>query len=91
MEIGITKVSSRGQVVIPQDIRKDLGIKEQQKLLVYEMGDAIVLKPIGLQRKSAKDFEATFKPMWETARKRGITREDVAKEIEAYRREKPRH
>ncbi|MEX2017166.1 MAG: AbrB/MazE/SpoVT family DNA-binding domain-containing protein [Candidatus Pacearchaeota archaeon] len=42
MTIGVTKMSSRGQVVIPLDIRKD--IKEGEKLIVIRKGDEIVLK-----------------------------------------------
>ncbi|MEK6842130.1 MAG: AbrB/MazE/SpoVT family DNA-binding domain-containing protein [Nanoarchaeota archaeon] len=42
MIIGATKMSSRGQVVIPLDIRKD--IKEGEKLIVIRKGDEIILK-----------------------------------------------
>ncbi|NCO11827.1 AbrB/MazE/SpoVT family DNA-binding domain-containing protein [Candidatus Pacearchaeota archaeon] len=42
MEIGTTKMSSRGQVVIPLDMRKD--IKEGEKLIVIKRDDEIILK-----------------------------------------------
>ena len=42
MEIETTKMSSRGQVVIPVDMRKD--INEGDKLIVARKGDEIVLK-----------------------------------------------
>jgi len=42
MIIDTTKMSSRGQVVIPLDIRKD--IKEGEKLIVIRKGDEIILK-----------------------------------------------
>jgi len=42
MQIDTTKMSSRGQVVIPLDLRK--GINEGDKLVVIRRGDEIILK-----------------------------------------------
>jgi len=42
MQIDTTKMSSRGQVVIPLDMRKD--IKEGDKLIVIRKDDEIILK-----------------------------------------------
>jgi len=42
MQIDTTKMSSRGQVVIPIDLRK--GINEGEKLIVIRKGDEIILK-----------------------------------------------
>jgi len=42
MQIETTKMSSRGQVVIPLDLRKD--INEGDKLIIVRKGDEIVLK-----------------------------------------------
>ncbi len=42
MEINTTKMSSRGQIVIPLEMRKD--IKEGDKLIVIRNGDDIILK-----------------------------------------------
>ena len=41
-QIDITKMSSKGQVVIPIDMRKD--IKEGDKLLIIKNGDQLILK-----------------------------------------------
>ena len=42
MQIDTTKMSSRGQVVIPLDMRKD--IKKGDKLIVIRKDDEIILK-----------------------------------------------
>ena len=42
VEIDITKMSSKGQVVIPLDMRKD--IREGDKLVVIKNGSQIILK-----------------------------------------------
>ena len=89
MDVEITKMTSRGQVVIPQDIRQSKGLKEGEKFLVYDTGDSIVLKRVkNLQKaKDIEEFEKTFSSMWKTAKTKGIAKKDVTEEIKAYRKE----
>ena len=42
----ITKISSKGQIVIPLKIRSELGIKEGSVLAVAKMKDMVVIKKI---------------------------------------------
>jgi len=60
MQIDTTKMSSRGQVVIPLDLRK--GINEGDKLIVIRKDDEIILK------KSINDLallsEESFAETW---------------------------
>ena len=58
--ISITKVSSKGQVVIPLDMRK--GLKEGDKLVVMRNGEQIILK-------KAKDFDKNIEEDLEFARR----------------------
>ncbi len=53
--ISITKMSSKGQIVIPQDIR--VGINEGDKLIVLKNKDQIIIKKAD---KSDKNFEEDF-------------------------------
>ena len=89
MNIEITKMSSRGQVVIPQNIRQDRSIKDGERFLVYDLDDSIVLKRVkSLQRiRSMDEFERVFSSMWRTAKARNITRSDIANEIKAVRKQ----
>ena len=41
-DLSITKMSSKGQVVIPQEMRK--GIKEGEKLVLIKNGKQIIMK-----------------------------------------------
>lgn len=41
-----TTLTSKGQVVIPAKIRKDMKVKEGTKFYVEERGDEIVLRPV---------------------------------------------
>jgi AbrB family looped-hinge helix DNA binding protein len=51
-DIAITKMSSKGQIVIPQDMRGDL--KEGDKLVVMKNNDQIIIKKAD---KFSKNFE----------------------------------
>lgn len=87
MDVELTKVSQKGQVVIPQDIRKKLGIKTGTRLAVFGARDTVILKKIyipSLEEEFLKVAEETIA----IAKKRGVTDDDVQKEIEAYRAEK---
>ena len=60
MDVSITKMSSKGQVVIPAEMRKD--IKEGEKLIVIHNKDQIILK-------KAKSLEKNLKEDLEFARR----------------------
>jgi len=44
MDIGITRISSKGQIVIPASMRSDLA--EGEQFLVIREGDRFILKPL---------------------------------------------
>jgi AbrB family looped-hinge helix DNA binding protein len=52
MEIAITKMSSKGQVVIPREMRKD--IHEGEKIMIIKEGKQLILK-------RAEDLEENLK------------------------------
>jgi len=52
IDISITKISSKGQIVIPQSMRA--GLKEGDKLVVIRNNDQIILKKAD---KFSKNFE----------------------------------
>ena len=80
-------VSSKGQVVIPQRLRHDIGITPKTKLLAYGEKDIIVLKKIKVPPMTSLD--KIFKRI-DTRSKyyRKLTTKEIQKEIDAYRREK---
>ncbi|MFA4824892.1 MAG: AbrB/MazE/SpoVT family DNA-binding domain-containing protein [Methanoregula sp.] len=44
MDVAITKMSSKGQIVIPASMRADL--PEGEKILIIKDGERIILKPL---------------------------------------------
>lgn len=77
-------MSSRGQVVIPLDIREQLGLKEGEKFVVVGEGDAIILKKITMP--SFKNFDKLLKKTQQFAKEKGISKGDVEGAIKRARR-----
>ena len=48
MDLGITRVSDKGQIVIPKEVRDNMGLAEGIKLLVISDGDSIILQKVQL-------------------------------------------
>ena len=82
--LATTKMSSRGQVVIPQNVRNDLGLQTGAQFVVTSQGDAVMLKKISPP--SAEEFAALHRRLRQKARAAGLTRKDVAKAIAKVRR-----
>ena len=56
MEIAITKMSSKGQVVIPAEMRKDL--HEGEKMIIIKNNNQIIMKKASdLDKKLKEDLE----------------------------------
>ena len=82
-----TKVSSRGQVVIPRSIRRELDLKEGTPLVVFTDRDMIVLKAVQVPSREdlKKRLEEMFKWGEAHAKKLGIKESDVPKMIARVR------
>lgn len=46
MKIGVTKMSSKGQIVIPLDFRDKIALKEGDIMSIFEESGLIVLKKV---------------------------------------------
>jgi AbrB family looped-hinge helix DNA binding protein len=74
-----TKMSSKGQVVIPEIIRRQLGLKTGDEFIVVSKGDSLMLKVI--KPPSLDEFKALQKELQTQARKIGLKQKDVAAAI----------
>jgi len=82
----VTIVSAKGQVVIPQPIRKKLGIGPKTKLLVYGYQDAVVLKKLEIPD-VAKELEEICKKVDINIAKYGeLTDDEIDEAIQEHRR-----
>ena len=84
-EMEITRLSSKGQIVIPKDLRKLLGLKEGALFAMYGEGDTLVLKKLDVP--SEDEFEEILRKASKIAKKKKITKKDIMKYISELRSE----
>ena len=46
MALELTRLSERGQVVIPTELRKSMNLREGERFIVMGVGDTIVLRKL---------------------------------------------
>jgi AbrB family looped-hinge helix DNA binding protein len=73
--LATTKMSSKGQVVIPETIRKTLGLENGCQFLVLGEKDAVILKTITAPSK--KEFQDLVNSARKAAKKAGLKPKDV--------------
>ena len=84
----VTVVSEKGQVVIPQAIRKKLGIKPKTKLLIYGYQDAVIMKKLEVPDVT-KELEALYRRIDKRIAKYGeLNYEDIGIVIRDQRAKK---
>jgi len=84
----VTVVSGKGQVVIPQTIRKKLEWEPKTKLLVYKCQDSVILKKLEVPD-IEKELQAMYKRIDKRIAKYGaLTQEEIDEIIHEHRRKK---
>jgi AbrB family looped-hinge helix DNA binding protein len=73
--LATTKMSSKGQVVIPEGIRKRLGLKAGAQFVVVGDKDVVILKAISPP--SMEDFDGLIIEARRQAKKAGMKRSDI--------------
>lgn len=81
----ITTMSEKGQVVIPQELRKYLGIKPKTRFAVFVIDDNIVMRKLDIPD-IKKEWNSIFRSMDKKNLK--LDENDIAEEIRAYRKVK---
>jgi AbrB family looped-hinge helix DNA binding protein len=84
--LATTKMSSKGQIVIPEDIRKKLGFKAGSQFVVVGEKDVVILKAISPP--SMEEFDALIAEARKRARQAGVKRSDIAAVIAKVRKRK---
>jgi len=84
------KMSSRGQIVIPQDIREEIKASEGTIFSVVSSKDAIILKKISIPSKEdlIKEIGAIALEGRKMAERLGIKESDVPKLVQRTRKSK---
>ena len=81
--LSTTKMSSKGQVVIPEEIRTRLGLKTGSQFVVVGDKDTVILKTISPP--SLDDFDQLIREARKQASKVGLKRSDITSAIAKVR------
>ncbi len=81
--LATTRMSSRGQVVIPEEIRKRLGFGAGTEFVVLAQGEIVILRAI--TPPPAEEFEAQIAAARKAARRAGLRRAHVSAAIARVR------
>jgi AbrB family looped-hinge helix DNA binding protein len=82
-QLATTKMSSKGQIVIPEEIRNSLGLKSGDQFIVIGKNDVVILKSISPP--SMDEFDSLIKEARSQAKKAGLKKSDIKKAIEKAR------
>lgn len=85
-QVATTKMSSRGQVVIPEIIREMLNIETGTQFVVLGQGDTIILKSI--TPPPVSKFKNLLAKAETAAKAAGLKKDDVGKAISQVRKSK---
>lgn len=79
--IEMGSISSRGQIAIPSDIRRELGLEEGSKVLFFLQDDALIMKKV-----TTETFAELTKPLREAKKK--IKETEVTDLVHKLRKER---
>ena len=85
-KLATTKMSSRGQVVIPESVRNELKLSTGTQFAVLGKGDVVVLKHIKPPR--LEEFAKIRAEVRKQARKAGMTKSAVSAAVRKVRKNK---
>jgi AbrB family looped-hinge helix DNA binding protein len=79
-----TTLSSKGQVVIPEEIRRQLGLEAGAQFVVIGDRDVVIFKR--LEPPSLKEFTGLVERARRVAKETGLTRAEVAAAVKKVRK-----
>lgn len=85
-ETATTTLSSKGQVVIPEEIRNRLGLKAGAQFVVLGDRDVVIFKV--LEPPSRSEFDRLVRQARGVAKRTGMKQSDIPKAIAKVRRAK---
>ncbi|MDO9536897.1 MAG: AbrB/MazE/SpoVT family DNA-binding domain-containing protein [Thermoplasmata archaeon] len=81
MTFGTSKVTSKGQVTIPADIRKNLGLEDGTNVVFLELEDGVLIK-------SEKNIREALEPFDKRRKALKLTKKDLEREVREERKKR---
>ena len=85
MALELTRLSGKGQVVIPTSVRKKLGLKQGMRFLVVGVGDIVVLRRLELGEETMRLKQVLIESR-KKAEKIGFTQKEIERLIHETRK-----
>lgn len=82
-ELATTRLSSKGQIVIPEEVRTRMGLKPGAQFVIMGEGDVVILKIISPP--SMEEFDELIVKARRQARRAGLRQRDIAAAIREVR------
>ena len=83
MYTAITSLSSKGQIVLPADLRKKLSLSQGRQFFIFSEGKNIMLKPI--DEPDGQEFFNLLQKENDWAKEVGLTGADIADSVRRVR------
>jgi len=87
----LVRVQEKGQVTLPAEMRKRLGLKKGDLVAVTTTDGGVLIKPVEVKRREGslwlRELYEYFAPVREEIRARGFREEEVNADIDAAVRE----
>ncbi|HEV2614551.1 MAG TPA: AbrB/MazE/SpoVT family DNA-binding domain-containing protein [Gammaproteobacteria bacterium] len=79
-----TRMSSKGQIVIPEEIRQSMGLHTGDQFIAVAENDVVILKR--LSQPSVKQFSGLISKIRKQAKKAGLSKKVLADAIKGSRK-----
>lgn len=84
----VTVMGERGQIVIPAELRKELGLKPKTKFLIKGKGKTLILRKLDLEQEK-REMENIWKEIDKAFKgRRRPSEKEILDEVQAYRKAK---
>lgn len=85
MALELTRLSERGQIVIPTELRRSMNLKEGERFIVIGIGDTILLRKLELSQERLR-LKKLIKESRDKAKKRGFSEREVERLLQQTRK-----
>lgn len=86
MQVELTRISEKGQIVIPSSLRKEMNIKRSDQFIIFGDNGTVILKKIE-KASLKKTFDEISKPLQKVSKQTGLSRKDLMRAITDVRKD----
>ncbi len=84
--LSTTRMSSKGQIVIPEEIRISMDLHSGDQFIAVAENDVVILKK--LFKPSSQEFSSLISQARKTAKKAGLTKKSLTSAIKEVRKKR---